>query len=37
MFSTLLSLEVEELVPTGTSEFWKGLVGREDVEGCVGE
>jgi len=39
VFSTLLSLEVEELIPTGTSEFWKGMVGRtaREVEGCVGD
>ncbi|CAI7675632.1 unnamed protein product [Penicillium pancosmium] len=25
VFSTLLSLEMEKLVPDGTSEFWKGM------------
>ncbi|PWY92371.1 hypothetical protein BO70DRAFT_357489 [Aspergillus heteromorphus CBS 117.55] len=28
VFSTLIALEVEELVPPGTSEFWKSMVGR---------
>ncbi|KXG49677.1 Phospholipase/carboxylesterase/thioesterase [Penicillium griseofulvum] len=27
-FDALLSLEIEELVPSGTSEFWKGMIGR---------
>ncbi|OQE40228.1 hypothetical protein PENCOP_c006G04938 [Penicillium coprophilum] len=27
-FDALLSLEIEELVPPGTSEFWKGMIGR---------
>lgn len=37
IFSTLLSLEVEELVPAGTSEFWKGMIGRTamEVQGSV--
>ncbi|CAG8944182.1 unnamed protein product [Penicillium salamii] len=36
-FDALLSLEIEELVPSGTSEFWKGMVGRparEVAEAC---
>jgi hypothetical protein len=39
VFSTLLSLEVEELVPDGTSEFWKGMVGRtaREVERSIGD
>ncbi|KAJ5995017.1 hypothetical protein N7481_001994 [Penicillium waksmanii] len=39
VFSTLLSLEVEELVPDGTSEFWKGMVGRtaREVERSNGD
>ncbi|KAE8144485.1 hypothetical protein BDV25DRAFT_92897 [Aspergillus avenaceus] len=38
IFSALISLEVEELVPSGTSELWKGLMGRTatDVEETVG-
>ncbi|KAJ5609296.1 hypothetical protein N7528_009863 [Penicillium herquei] len=38
IFSTLISLEVEELVPPGTSEFWKGMVGlpAKDVQSAVG-
>jgi hypothetical protein len=28
VFDTLISLEAEELVPSGTSEFWKGMVGK---------
>ena len=32
VFSTLIALEVEELVPPGTSEFWKGMVGRPAAE-----
>lgn len=32
VFDTLISLEIEELVPSGTSEFWKGMVGRSAVE-----
>lgn len=28
VFDALLSLEVDELVPSGTSEFWKGMIGR---------
>ncbi|KAJ5947719.1 hypothetical protein N7466_000734 [Penicillium verhagenii] len=38
MFSTLISLEVEELVPPGTSEFWKGMVGlpAKEVQRAVG-
>ncbi|CAG8190764.1 unnamed protein product [Penicillium nalgiovense] len=27
-FDALLSLEIEELVPSGTSAFWKGMIGR---------
>lgn len=39
VFSTLLSLEVEELVPDGTSEFRKGMVGRtaREVERSIGD
>ncbi|KAJ5108499.1 hypothetical protein N7456_005174 [Penicillium angulare] len=39
VFSTLISLEVEELVPPGTSEFWKGMVGlpAKDVQSAIGE
>lgn len=39
VFSTLLSLEVEELVPDGTSEFWKTMVGlpAREVQRAVGE
>lgn len=38
VFSTLISLEVEELVPAGTSEFWKGMVGvpAHGVQKAVG-
>lgn len=38
VFSTLISLEVEELVPPGTSEFWKGMVGlpAQGVQKAVG-
>lgn len=38
VFSTLISLEVEELIPAGTSEFWQGMVGRtaRDVAGSIG-
>ncbi|KAJ5653223.1 hypothetical protein N7490_000226 [Penicillium lividum] len=38
VFSTLISLEVEELVPAGTSEFWKGMVGlpAKEVRRAVG-
>lgn len=32
MFDALISLEIEELVPPGTSEFWKGMVGRSAQE-----
>lgn len=28
VYDTLLSLEVEELVPSGTCHFWKGMVGK---------
>jgi hypothetical protein len=28
VFNTLISLEAEELVPSGMSEFWKGMVGK---------
>ncbi|KAE8311602.1 hypothetical protein BDV41DRAFT_334651 [Aspergillus transmontanensis] len=38
VFSALIALEVEELVPAGTSELWKGLMGRTatEVEKAVG-
>ncbi|KAF7592410.1 hypothetical protein BBP40_000258 [Aspergillus hancockii] len=38
VFSALIALEVEEIVPAGTSEFWKGCMGRTatEVEGAVG-
>ncbi|KAE8402882.1 hypothetical protein BDV37DRAFT_272451 [Aspergillus pseudonomiae] len=38
VFSALIALEVEELVPAGTSELWKGLMGRTatEVEEAVG-
>lgn len=38
VFSTLISLEVEELIPAGTSEFWQGMIGRtaRDVAGSIG-
>lgn len=38
VFSALIALEVEELVPAGTSEFWKGLVGKsaQEIQGAVG-
>ncbi|KAJ5795156.1 hypothetical protein N7457_001755 [Penicillium paradoxum] len=32
VFDALLSLEVDELVPSGTSEFWKGMIGRPAKE-----
>ncbi|KAL4887122.1 hypothetical protein BJY04DRAFT_177358 [Aspergillus karnatakaensis] len=32
MVDTLVSLEVEELVPDGTAEFWSGLVGKRADE-----
>ncbi|KAJ5803940.1 uncharacterized protein N7518_000243 [Penicillium psychrosexuale] len=28
IFDALLSLEIEEFVPSGTSAFWKGMIGR---------
>ncbi|KAJ5259354.1 hypothetical protein N7478_012335 [Penicillium angulare] len=28
VYDTLLSLEVEELVPSGTCHIWKGMVGK---------
>ena len=28
VYDTLLSLEVEELVPSGTCHFWKEMVGK---------
>ncbi|KAJ5462762.1 hypothetical protein N7475_007706 [Penicillium sp. IBT 31633x] len=28
VFDALLSLEIDELVPSGTSEFWKGMIGK---------
>ncbi|CAI7594271.1 unnamed protein product [Penicillium crustosum] len=28
IFDALLALEIEELVPSGTSAFWKGMIGR---------
>ncbi|KAJ5117550.1 hypothetical protein N7448_011182 [Penicillium atrosanguineum] len=28
VYDTLLSLEVDELVPAGTCHFWKGMVGK---------
>lgn len=28
VYDTLLSLEIEELVPPGTCQFWKGMVGK---------
>lgn len=28
VFSALLSLEIEELVPPGSSEFWKGMINK---------
>ncbi|KAJ6155578.1 hypothetical protein N7470_006144 [Penicillium chermesinum] len=38
VFSTLIALEVEELVPPGASEFWKGLIGKtaREVQSAVG-
>lgn len=38
VFETLIALEVEELVPEGTAEFWKGMVGKgaREVERAVG-
>lgn len=38
VFSTLIALEVEELAPPGTSEFWKGMIGKSarDVQTAVG-
>ncbi|RDH33795.1 hypothetical protein BDQ94DRAFT_169871 [Aspergillus welwitschiae] len=32
VLDTLLSLEVEEVVPAGTCHFWEGLVGRSAAE-----
>lgn len=32
VFDALLSLEIEDLVPSGTSEFWKGMIGKPAVE-----
>ncbi|PLN79451.1 hypothetical protein BDW42DRAFT_195167 [Aspergillus taichungensis] len=39
VFDTLLSLEVNELVPPGTCQFWKGMVGKpaRSVRGAVGD
>ncbi|KAJ5099776.1 hypothetical protein N7532_006777 [Penicillium argentinense] len=39
VFTTLISLEVDELVPAGTSQFWKGMVGRPamEVKGSIGD
>lgn len=39
VFSTVIALEVEELVPAGTAEFWKGMVGlpAREVQRAVGE
>ncbi|KAB8078516.1 hypothetical protein BDV29DRAFT_144736 [Aspergillus leporis] len=39
VFSALIALEVEELVPAGTSKTWKGLMGRTatEVEGAAGQ
>lgn len=37
VFDTLISLEAGELLPSGTSEFWKGMVGkpaREVAQAC---
>ncbi|KAJ5781723.1 uncharacterized protein N7518_010206 [Penicillium psychrosexuale] len=28
VYDTLLSLDIEELVPSGTCHFWKGMVGK---------
>ena len=28
VYDTLLSLEVEELVPSGTCHFWKRMIGK---------
>lgn len=38
VFSALISLEVEELVPSGTSGFWKGMIGKpaREVRKAVG-
>lgn len=38
-FDTLISLEVEDLVPAGTSEFWKGIIGKmaKEIRDAVGE
>ncbi|KAF5856086.1 hypothetical protein ETB97_007886 [Aspergillus alliaceus] len=38
VFSALIALEVEELVPAGTSEIWKDLMGKTatEVERAVG-
>lgn len=37
-FDTLLSLEVNDLVPDGTCQFWKGMVGKpaKVVENAAG-
>ncbi|GAD96911.1 hypothetical protein PVAR5_5578 [Paecilomyces variotii No. 5] len=32
VFDTLISLEVEDLVPPGTAEFWKGMIGKPAKE-----
>ncbi|KAJ5745289.1 hypothetical protein N7520_010471 [Penicillium odoratum] len=37
-YYTLISLEVEDLVPTGTSQFWKGIIElpAKEVQRAVG-
>ncbi|KAG2000950.1 hypothetical protein GB937_010676 [Aspergillus fischeri] len=39
VFDTLLSLEVNELVPSGTCHFWKEMVGKPArvVRAAVGD